>query len=199
MKTILLALLTTAFTAAAAETKPGAANLSSNQAGGAKTAALFPFVLPWDDATPGIVDLSGWLHKPAGKFGHVRAGADGHLYAGQERIRFFGVDLAFSANFPRTRKPRRSPPAWPSSASTSCASTSWTCSASRKGFSPGMWLIRASFDPEALDRLDYFTAQLHRHGIYVNLCLLNYRPFNAADGLPKEIEQAGATRFKGGT
>ena len=43
---------------------------------------------------------------------------------------------------------------------------------------------------EALDRLDYFTDQLNRNGIYVNLCLLNYRPLCAADGLPKEIEQA---------
>ena len=61
---------------------------------------LFPFVLPWDDATPGVTDLSGWLQRPAGKFGHVRVGEDGHLYAGTERIRFYGVDLAFSANIP---------------------------------------------------------------------------------------------------
>jgi hypothetical protein len=46
-------------------------------------------------------------------------------------------------------------------------------------------------DPEALDRLDYLIAQLKRNGIYVNLNLLVSRPFNAADGLPKEIEQLG--------
>ena len=40
----------------------------------ARAADLFPFVLPWDDATPGVTDLSGWLHKPAGQFGPVRAG-----------------------------------------------------------------------------------------------------------------------------
>ena len=38
--------------------------------------ALFPFVLPWDDATPGVANISGWLHKPAGKFGHVRVTSD---------------------------------------------------------------------------------------------------------------------------
>ena len=48
----------------------------------AEPAPLFPFVLPWDDASPGIADLSGWLPKPAGKFGPVQVGPDGHLYTG---------------------------------------------------------------------------------------------------------------------
>ena len=67
---------------------------------GAKADALFPFVLPWDDATESVIDLSEWLPKPAGEFGQVHAEADGHLYTGKDRIRFFGVDLAFSANIP---------------------------------------------------------------------------------------------------
>ena len=29
------------------------------------------------------------------------APADGHLHAGNERIRFFGVNLCYAANFPR--------------------------------------------------------------------------------------------------
>ena len=39
---------------------------------------LIPFVLPWDDATPTVTDVSGWLHRPAGKFGPIHAGDDGH-------------------------------------------------------------------------------------------------------------------------
>ena len=69
-------------------------------AAAAEPAPLFPFVLPWDDASPGITDLSGWLPKPAGKFGPVRVGPDGHLYTGGRRLRLNGVDLAFSAAFP---------------------------------------------------------------------------------------------------
>jgi hypothetical protein len=60
----------------------------------AEPAPLFPFVLPWDDASPGITDLSGWLPKPARKFGPVRVGPDGHLYTGDRRLRPTGVDLA---------------------------------------------------------------------------------------------------------
>lgn len=158
---------------------------------GAAGARLFPFVLPWDDATPGVANLSGWLHKPAGKFGRIRAGDDGHLYAGNDRIRFFGVDLAFSANFPRKED----------AAKVAARMAKFGINIVRfhimdmRRFPDGI-LARDSADTreldlEALDRLDFFTAQLQRNGIYVYLCLLNYRPFNAADGLPKEIEQLG--------
>src|SRR5512133_4096525 len=78
----------------------GASGQLANGPAAAKTDPLFPFVLPWDDSTPSVVDLSSWLPKPAGKSGHVHAEPDGHLYVGKERIRFFGVDLAFSANTP---------------------------------------------------------------------------------------------------
>ncbi|MCY3017964.1 MAG: carbohydrate binding domain-containing protein [Planctomycetota bacterium] len=154
-------------------------------------ASLFPFVLPWDDATPSVVDLSGWLHKPAGKFGHLRAGDDGHLYAGKERIRFCGVDLAFSANFPRKEDAEK----------IAARMAKFGINIVRfhimdmRRFPDGIFARGSAdtreLDPEALDRLDCFTAQLNRNGIYVYLCLLNYRPFNAADGLPKEIEQLG--------
>ena len=34
--------------------------------------ALCPFVLPWDDASPGVTNLSDWNQTPAGKLGRVR-------------------------------------------------------------------------------------------------------------------------------
>jgi hypothetical protein len=61
---------------------------------------MFPFVLPWEDASPGVTDLSGWSPRPAGDAGPVRAAADGHLYAGNRRIRFLGVNVCFAACFP---------------------------------------------------------------------------------------------------
>ncbi len=161
-----------------------------------KESTLFPFVLPWDDATPSVVNLSEWLPKPAGKFGHVRAGTDGHLYAGKERIRFFGVDLAFSANLPTHADAEK----------VAARLAKFGINIVRfhimdmRRFPEGILARDAAntrdLDPEALDRLDYFIAQLNRTGIYVNLCLLNYRPINAADGLPPEIEQAGGGPFQ---
>ena len=162
----------------------------------AKENTLFPFVLPWDDATPGIADLSGWLPKPAGKFGQVRARADGHLYAGDQRIRFFGVDQACGANFPTHADAEK----------IAARLAKFGVNIMRfhimdmMHFPNGIFTQGAKdtrgFDPEALDRLDYYVDQLNRNGIYVNLCLLNYRPFCAADGLPPEIEQAGGDPYQ---
>ena len=163
---------------------------------GATESALFPFVLPWDDATQSVVNLSGWLPKPAGKFGSVQAGADGHLCAGKERVRFFGVDLSFSANIPTHADAEK----------VADRLAKFGINIVRfhimdmRHFPEGILARGAAstrdLDPEALDRLDYFIARLKRNGIYVNLCLLNYRAFNAADGLPKEIEQAGDAPFQ---
>jgi hypothetical protein len=56
----------------------------------ANAADLFPFVLPWDDASESATNVS-WLNdKPAGRDGfvHVR---DGHLFAGEKRLRALEV------------------------------------------------------------------------------------------------------------
>ncbi len=152
---------------------------------------LFPFVLPWDDASPSVTNISHWLHKPAGKFGHIRVGADGHLYAGNQRLRFFGVNLCFGACFPRKEEAEK----------IAARMAKFGINIVRfhhmdmQEFPNGIRLRGVphtrDLDPEALDRLDYLIAQLKRNGIYVNLNLLVSRPFNTADGLPVEIEQLG--------
>lgn len=150
---------------------------------------LFPFVLPWDDASPGPANISGWQHKPAGKLGHVHAGPDGHLYAGSERIRFFGVNLAYAANFPRK----------PDADKIAARMAKFGINAVRfhhleqfpfpNGIRAGDAGPTSRLSPEAVDRLDYLIARLKDHGIYANLNLLVSRPFTQADGLPAEIEQ----------
>lgn len=150
---------------------------------------LFPFVVPWDDSSPSITDLSGWLHKPAGKFGHVRVGDDGHLYVGNQRIRFFGVNLCFGACFPKKEDAEK----------IAAHMAKFGINVVRfhhmdnQRFPNGIRLRDVphtrDLDPEALDLLDYLVAQLKRNGIYVNFNLLVSRPFVAADGLPNEIEQ----------
>jgi hypothetical protein len=148
---------------------------------------LFPFVLPWDDARPGVTNLSDWLPKPAGKLGPITAGADGHFYAGKDRVRFFGVNLCFGGNFPRKEDAEK----------VAARMAKFGINAVRshhleaRPFPDGI-LARGvrhtrDLDPEALDRLDYLIAQLQRHGIYANLNLLVSRPFDQADGLPADI------------
>ncbi|MEK6794399.1 MAG: carbohydrate binding domain-containing protein [Spirochaetota bacterium] len=160
-------------------------------------AALFPFVLPWDDSSPGIANISGWLHKPAGKFGTLRAGEDGHIYAGKERIRLRGVDITHAANFP-TKEDAEKIAARMAKFGINIVRFHHM---DQYPFPRGLYLRDSKhtrvFDPEALDRMDYYIAQLKKNGIYTYLCLLNYRPISAADGLPKEIEQAKGNSFQG--
>lgn len=157
----------------------------------AQSSQLFPFVLPWDDAAPSVTNLSAWLHQPAGKFGPVRAGADGHYYVGNQRMRFFGVNVCFGGAFPRKEHAEK----------IAARMAKFGINVVRfhhmdmQTFPTGIRARNAAhtcdLDAESLDRLDYFIAQLKRHGIYVNLNLLVSRPFNAADGLPAEIESLG--------
>ena len=60
------------------------APLTSLPAAGTDT-NLFPFVLPADDITEGVTDLSFLNTKPATELVSVR---DGHFFAGGQRIRF---------------------------------------------------------------------------------------------------------------
>lgn len=152
---------------------------------------LFPFVLPWDDDTPGVTDLSGWLHKPAGKAGHIRVGPDGHFYAGPDRIRFFGVNMSFGANVP-TKADAEKVAARLSKFGINIvrfhhADTSPYPDGLRARGAAGTGQLH----PEALDRFHYFLARLRDRGSYANINLLVGRPFNASDGLPAEIEALG--------
>jgi len=162
--------------------------LMSSTANAQNSTNIFPFVLPWDDSSQGPTDLSGWLHKPAGKFGHVQVGPDGHFYVGNQRVRFFGVNMCFGATVPQkphaeaaakrmakfginvVRFHHMDTGAWPGGL--------------RDGKKPGTGEPAA----EALDRLDYFVSQLKQNGIYANINLLVGRPFKSADRLPAAID-----------
>ncbi|MCS6829635.1 MAG: carbohydrate binding domain-containing protein, partial [bacterium] len=149
---------------------------------------LFPFVVPWDVAPSGVADMSSLLHRPAGKFGHVRVGADGHFYVGTQRIRFWGVNFSadacflYKANAPKVAL--RLAKAGVNIVRFHHMDAPWA--------NPSLILYASGnsrqFNTQALDNLDYLFAQLKRVGIYANINLLVHRRFLASDGLPAEIE-----------
>src|SRR4051794_825705 len=148
----------------------------------------FPFVLPWDDATPGVTSMAAYLEKPAGAKGFVAARA-GHLYAGEKRIRFFGVNVAFGGNFPAHADAEK--------VAGRMAKFGINCVRFHHmdtGTAPAGLLQkdRRTLDPESLDRLDYFIAELKKQGIYANL---NLHVGNKYSGMPEG--EGGASYFKG--
>ncbi len=138
----------------------------------------FPFSLPWDDATPGVTDMSGLLEKPAGAHGFVQARPDGHLYAGDRRIRFFGVNTTFGANFP-THEAAEGIAARMAKFGIGCVR--FHHMDTQKAPAGILQADRRTLDPERLDRLDYFIARLKAHGIYANL---NLHVGNVYPGMP---------------
>lgn len=149
---------------------------------------LAAFVLPWDDAEPGPTSLAFLNHVPAGKFGPIHAGPGGHLYAGNERIRFLGVNVCFGANVPEQHAATR----------IAARMAKFGINVVRFHHADGRpfpsGLIRkgpgsGDLDPQAMDRLAFFISELKKNGIYSNLNLLVSRAFGVGDGLPAEIDQ----------
>lgn len=144
-------------------------------------AERFPFVIPGDDATPSATDLSGLSPRPAGADGFVQI-RDGHFHTDAGRLRMWGVNTCFGANFPA--------PADAEKAAAHLAKLGVngvrmhhhdTAPAPRGVLGPVVDGQRA-LDPQQLDRQDYFLDQLHRHGIYANLNLHVGRTFTEAEG-----------------
>ena len=149
----------------------------------------FYFYLPWDDYSQNVVDLSFLNHKPAGQYGFVTVGNDGHFYIGSERIKFLGVNFTAASCFPQKTQAeviaRRLAKFGINVVRLHFLDNMW-------GFSifgyPGTYNNTRSFNSEALDRLDYFIAKLKENGIYVNINLLVGRNFMPGDGLPSSID-----------
>ncbi len=149
--------------------------------------SVFSFYLPWDDSSETATSFSHYLHKPAGRYGHVYVGPDGHLYVGDQRIRFLGVNICGSAAFPTRPEAER----------IAARLAKFGVNIVRFHHMDAVWEGFNIFEkpgtrrlnPAALERLDYFIAKLKENGVYVNLNLLVSRGLTAADGLPPEIER----------
>jgi hypothetical protein len=151
--------------------------------------SLFPFVLPWDDASPGITDLSDSLVKPAGKNGPVTVSRDGHFQVGGQRIRFLGVNMCFGATVPQKPHAEIAARRLAKFGINVVRFHHMDTADYPRGIIHGKGAHSGDIHPEALDRLQYFIAQLKANGIYANLNLLVGRRFRGADGLPAEIEK----------
>ena len=137
----------------------------------------------WHADDPGELAADSLLDKPAGRRGGVVA-RDGHFFSGDARVRFWGVNLAFGANFP-----------------THATADQLARRFARYGinavrfhhmdnqpFPNGIFADKGlkTLSPEALDRLDYFVAALKARGVYADLNLhvsRNYSHYHRdADG-----------------
>jgi hypothetical protein len=173
-----LSILSAAQTAAAGESVPATAS---------NTADWYEWAFPLDDPALEEIDLSHFLHRPAGKHGILTVNQEGHFaFADGTRARFFGTNVGG----PSTAPPRHVAEA------TAARLARFGVNLVRLHAPDGRWagLIdygrgdTRALDPEVLDRYDYFVAQLKEQGIYVYFDLLCYRHFQPGDGVRDAAE-----------
>ena len=141
-----------------------------------------PFEMDWT-APAGLVDLSDFLDRPAGKDGFV-AIRDGRIYTPTgKRLRIWGVNLTAGACFPEKDD---APKVADHLARFGVNAVRFHFLDSNWG--PGKSLFPAgdstrTLDPAQLDRLDWFVHQLKLRGIYSNFNLNVGRVFRSSDGV----------------
>jgi len=124
----------------------------------------FPFQ-PTGNADPSVIAMDDWLDKPAGKRGGVRMVGDRFQFEDGTPVKFWGVNLSYGRNCAPAKK-----------------DAEFTAARYAKYGVNGVRLHKFSYpkdkmgigdlndatrmDPEGLDRLDYFSAQMKKQGVY---------------------------------
>ena len=151
-----------------------------------------PFSMEWRHNRNALVNLSFLLDAPAGKEGFIRV-KDGHLVKPDgERFRIWGINFTAASCFPA----KEDAPVVADHLARfgiNCVrfhflDSNWSASVFVKGRDD-----TRALDPEQLDRLDYFVAELKKRGIYTNLNLNVGRNYRKADGV-KDYEYLGLAK-----
>ncbi len=155
--------------------------------------AMFPFVLPWDDAAPGtITDVSFLNDKPAGVNGGIIA-RNGHFVESKtgKRVRFLGTNFAAKAAFPSHADAEKVAARIAKLGINLVRlhhmdNRDWGQDASIWDYS---YKDRQHIDAAQLDKLDYLVAQLKKNGVYANINLHVSRQFSESDGFPASVDK----------
>lgn len=155
-----------------------------------QSGAMFPFVIPWDDATPGTANDVSWLNEaPAGKNGFVVVKNGRFIESNTgKRLRFLGTNMGAAAAFPQKvdadKIAARLAKMGINIVRFHHLQNDWD----REG---GMiWKQgreHVEFDPRQVDRLDYFIFALKKRGIYSNINLSTTRKYQPEQGFPQSV------------
>jgi len=144
-------------------------------------ADLVPFVIP---ARPNPDSLiAAPAAKPIETDSPRLAARSGHFFLGDDRVRLWGVNLSFGANFPT----QEAAPHVAARLAAAGVNTIRCHHMDTSRWPRGIWNAKdgIGLSSEALDRLDFFIDQLARRGIYVNINLHVGREHSKYLGLPE--------------
>jgi len=148
---------------------------------GAQAGDFVPFVIPARPNPKSLIAVTSL--EPIETNGDRLQVKNGHFYRADKRVRLWGVNLSFGANFPRHEDApyiaARLAAAGVNTVRCHHMDTAW--------WPRGIWNANdgKGISAEALDRLDFFIDQLARHGICVNINLHVGRVHSQYLGLPE--------------
>lgn len=148
-------------------------------------AQSFPFVIPGDDSEKSITDRSQLLDEAWSESEFVKV-KDGHFYVGDKRLRFWGMNVCFGANFPTHDEADKLAPHLAKLGINAVRFHHMDM----QNAPNGLWShvdkngVR-QFSKEMIDRLDYFLAKLHENKIYADINLHVSRTLTTEEGYPQ--------------
>lgn len=161
--------------------------------GDATLSQWFDFYPPWDDATPGsVIDMSRFNTVPAGKNGWITTKGSTFIESNTgRRVRFLATNTTAWHNFPEhadaEKVAARMAKFGINMVRLHHMDNRWNLESGSS-----IWKLDANgalvIDEKQLDKLDYFIAQLKKHGIYVNLNLKVSKQVSDADGFPASVK-----------
>ena len=119
-----------------------------------------------DHDAPSVIGMQSWLDAPAGKHGRITSDGEHLVYDG-EPIKLWGLNLCYSACAPSKDLAEKQAAMYAKYGINAVRLHKYADGPGWQGIQGGDSFL--TFDAEALDRMDYFVAQLKERGIFVKL------------------------------
>jgi len=124
----------------------------------------FPFT-PQNDTGPGVINFNDWLDRPAGRRGGVRMVRDRFQFEDGTPVRFWGVNLSYGGGCaPEPRNAAITAARYARYGVNAVRLHKFTYPKNHGGI--GTLNDATQMEPEGLERLDNFAAQLIQQGVY---------------------------------
>ncbi len=119
---------------------------------------------PAKDLVPGVIDVAPWLDHPAGKHGGVRMVKDGFAFTDGTPVKFWGVNLSYTANAPDKETADFTAARFAKYGVNAVRMHKFSYPTGQSGIGDPNDSTR--MDPKGMDRLDYFASKLKENGVY---------------------------------
>jgi hypothetical protein len=119
---------------------------------------------PSKEVKPGVIDVDGWLDRPAGKHGGVRMEKDRFAFEDGTPVKFWGVNLSYTASAPDKETAEFTAARFAKYGVNAVRMHKFSYPKDQMGIGDPNDSTR--MDPQGLDRLDYFVSRLTEHGVY---------------------------------